>query len=360
MPSDTEDTDHLSQAEVQEPTTDQQQPSKTPSDPAEVRQEATPKEEPSRDDANDPLILAQMPEEKPAPKVEPTPTKTTTTEPTPAPKADEPKAETKDEIPEEADALADLPSEDWQKLGHRAKSQFLAQRKTLKAYQTRMQEQEQARKDAEERSQAIEQFVEDNGLSHEEYANVVHLSGRIKRADPSVIPALEATLENLRQAAGIKAPAAEPVLDDTLKEVLDEAESFGIDVSKVRDRFTAPKKPETAPKQEPAPQAHAHQVDEVTEFRAISDSLMALGVPESNIQAHVAGLMQKDPSLMAARPGERLKAVLKAHQQASQTQVPPRSPSSPPLSTRGRPVATGGKAQPTNDPLALARMRTQS
>lgn len=360
----------------------------THGDPADARQQDDGNQpEASGDDSDktsDPLVLAQMEPDGEAPPatavVEPpkttTPTKTTATPAQAGAKQDPPKAAdqakpaevppAKDEIdPDEALALEDIPAEDWQKgvLSHKAKSQFLAQRKVIRGNAERLKAEATARKTAEERYTSVEKFVRDQGLEDEEYVNTVAISGLIKRGDPRAIPVLEKTLLDLRTKTGQPAQPATPAapqLDDDLAAMLQEAEDVGIDTSKVRARFQTPAKAQQAPAQtqQPAPPAAAQSQGpgDQSENQAIIDSLVGLGV--ENPVEHVQALMAANPSLASEPAGKRLKAIITAHSAAaSKAQPTQRQQITTPLSgRRSPPVLGGGRNNPaaTNDPLKLA------
>jgi hypothetical protein len=370
----------------------------TPGDTATARQpKQTDQASEGRDDsdaAKDPLILAQMEPEKPADA--PAPTTTTTKskppaapkreQPTPPkqepkaagepPKAEEPpKANAEDE--DEREATSDLPAEDWQKLTHKGKSQFLAQRRIVREAGVRAKQAEAKAKQASEQYQTVERFVREQGLSDEEYAEAVAIGGLVKRADPRAIELLEERLKAIRQARGIAAPQpaapaapAAPVLDEDLAALLKEAEELGLErAATVRAKY---QKPAAAPAQPPAatppvqpPVAPAAPVQPYSapqgfdEHVATIDALVALGVPEDKVVAHVSALLSADPELRKTQPGSRMKAIISAHHKASASSAPPaaRQPTQQPLSGRGRPAAAGGRTSTTNaDPLKHAIM----
>jgi hypothetical protein len=356
---------------------------KTPGDTTEARQpEPADKAKADRDDSallSDPLLLAQMEPETTPPAAsakadaKPATPPPTSTSKQPAPKADQKPAdaekpaeqpELKQEDPDEAEALADLPQEDWSKVSHKTRSQFLAQRKVIKAQRERVQAEAEQRRKAEENYQAVEKFVTDTGLEHEEYVNSVAISGMIKKRDPRAIPVLEATLAGLRKATGQPEPVAQPVtptLDDDLAAVLREAEEMGIDTGKVHSRFqpqakTPPAAPEPVQtpvveqRMPPAPQAGGD-----AEFQAIIDAFGGLGLSDQQAAERVTELLKADPQLANVPAGKRLRAVLAAHQQAVPKAPVQSRPSATPISGRGAPrLVPGRTTTPTEDPLKLA------
>lgn len=367
----------------------------TPGDQPDARPtDADDKSEPGSDDSDatsDPLLLAQQEPETPPAK----PVATTTPpkpadapkpgaapkqegKPTPKAAGDQPKpqepAPAQDE-PEAADAVADLPPEDWSKLSHKAKSQFLSQRKVLRTNAERLKAEAKARAEAEERYGAVERFQKDQGLSDEEYVNAVAVGGLVKRGDKRAVQVLEATLKNLRTRAGIPEPTAPapaapaaPALDDDLAAVLREAEEYGIDTKKVRTRFTATPpavQPPVQQQQPPAAQPPAVRQQAPAapvaggdaENQSIIDALVGLGVDEAKVIERVSELMQADPALKATPPGQRLRAIVQAHQaKASRAPAAPPRTTGQPLSGRGRPAVPTGRTNTTanDDPLKHA------
>lgn len=336
------------------------------------------------DATSDPLVLAHMEPEKPAeqpattPKPKPQPAAQDRAQQPPPKPGDQPaKEQAKAEEPEaeEREALADLPPEDWSKLTHKSKSTFLAQRKVIRSNAERLKAEAKARQEAETRYQTVERFVRDQGLGDEEYVEAVAIGGLVKREDPRAIPVLEERLAKLRAKHGqpaqpvAQAKPAAPQLDADLDAVLRESEELGIDTSKVRARFKATTAPEAPPAAAPAPAAppaqqaaQARQANQAQpgddENTAILRSLVALGVPEQGVVEHISGLMAANPLLRNARPGERLEAVLQAHQAAASRPAQLVQTTGQPLSGRGRPpVRPRGTAEPTSDPLKLARMQ---
>lgn len=364
----------------------------TPDDNAEARPEEQ-GEQPQQagddsDQTSDPLVLAQMEPEaradQPAAKAadqaaKPTPT----TKPHAAAKPgkdDKPKAaadtakqpeaknDTQDD-PEMAEALGDLPPDDWTRISHKGKSQYLSQRKLIKNLAEERRAERKAREEAEGRYQAVEKFIrEEHGLEDEEYVNAMAVSGAIKRADPRVIPVLETTIKNLRRALGQPETPVQPAqLDDDLAAVLREAEEFGIDTAKVRARFqqsqapAQPAAPAEPPARQPAakpaqPVQHPQQsrmVDE--ENDRILSYLQKRGVSDPVVR--VSELIAANPELANVPPGERYEAIIEAHSKVGVRQQPqPRRPVSAPMSGRGGPVRQAGATGPI-DPLKHAIRR---
>lgn len=365
----------------------------TPGDQPAVRQpEGGDKPAEGSDDSDatsDPLVLAHMEPEKPAAKPatttppkpkQPQPAAKNSAQP-PAPKPDAEPAKDQEPAPvedeqPEREALADLPPEDWQKLTHKAKSQFLSQRKVIRANAQSLKAEAAKRKQAEAQYETVERFVRDQGLGDEDYVEAVAIGGLVKREDPRAIPLLEERLERLRAKHGQPAkpaapPPAAPVLDDDLAALLRESEELGIDTAKVRARFKAPAAQPAAaatppaaavaPAQPPAaPAAQARQAPPaqgLDENVAILEALVAQGIDPAQVVGHVSGLMQANPSLRQVPPGQRLRAVLQAHRAAASRPAPPAQPTGQPLSGRGRPMAAArGTAPTTDDPLKRALM----
>lgn len=326
------------------------------------------------DATSDPLLLAQLEPETPAATPAPT-TPPTTQQQQPAkqdraqqpekpgdtPKPTEPAiAEDDSDV---RDALADLPAEDWQKLQHKTKSTFLTQRKVIRTQEASLKAEAKARKEAEERYGTVEQFIRDNGLGDEECATAIQLGGLMKRNDARVIPQLEQALERLRKANGQAVttptpPPAAATIDADLAAVLKEAEEYGIDTSKVRSRSTAATAPAPAPAAAPAPvtapAAQAHQAQSGdSENAAIIEVLQGLGV--ANVVGHLGQLMAANPALRDVPPGQRLRAVVAAHNATASRPAPQTRPTGQPLSGRGRPsTAARGTTATTADPLKLA------
>ena len=356
---------------------DRQQP---PADPGAARPPEADDQSPDGGDdpelTSDPLVLAHL---GPA-------TRAATTPPVPrddpSPPSHEEDAEaapaepdgTADAPPPEA--VDDLPPEDWARISHKGKSQFLVQRKTIATQARRLKAEGAARAQAAERYGTVERFVRDQGLSDEEYTSSVVISGLVKRGDPRVIPVLEATLRNVRRSANLpEQAAAAPELDGDLAELLGEAESLGIDTGRVRARFAA-RAPEPVgapqraqaqmqPHTQPQPHAQQHVTERgtgpahaghgETEHQAILQALTGLGVADP--LAHVQGLMRSDPGLADTPPGRRLAAIMQAHAKAGAT-PPPAAPrtTGQPLSGRGRPALPVGGTDAAGDPLKLAIM----
>jgi hypothetical protein len=295
----------------------------------------------------------------------------TTSTKQPAAKADKPASESEKpdaqpepkEDPDEAEALADLPPEDWSKVSHKARSQFLAQRKVIRAQRESVQQEKTQRQKAEENYQAVERFVADTGLEHEEYVNSVAISGMIKKRDPRAIPVLEQTLSALRKASGQPEIATQPAtLDDDLAAVLAEAEEMGIDTGKVRSRFQPlAKTPPAAPEQVRQPvvdqrmPVSAPQANGDAEFQSIIDAFGGLGLSDQQAAERVTELLKADPQLANVPAGKRLRAVLVAHKQTEPKAPTQARATSTPISSRGTPRLTPGKAATTTvDPLKHA------
>jgi hypothetical protein len=335
---------------------------------------------------NDPLVMAQMSVETEAAKPEagePAPTTSAAAKPgkpaaaktkpdNTAQNADTAKSgddESDLDDPDVAEAVSDLAKEDWDRLTHKGKSQFLSQRKAVKALTLREKEARKAAKAAEENYQTVEKFVQDAGLSHDEYLETVVVSSLAKRGDPRAIPVLEERLRAVRKAAGIPEPTMQGAeLDADLAAVLKDAEDFGIDTTKVRAKYQG--KPEAKTQQTAAPiqqtvtpaQQQAQPATreltpaEVKESNDIEKTLVGLGVPKEKVVEHVYSLMQADPTLANQPFGERLSAVVLAHHkaQAAKTATPARGQSAVVSGRGGPPVRTG--ANTTKDPVALATM----
>lgn len=333
------------------------------------------------DQTSDPLLLAHMePEarsEQPTAKpVAPVATKPTTQQKTPTeavkPGKDEPPkaaadtakpaaTDTQDE--EMAEAIKDLPPEDWEKLSHKGKSQFLAHRKILKAQDASIRTERKAREEAESRYNDVDKFVRDQGLGNEEYVNTVAVSGMVKRGDPRAIAILEQTLQGLRQATGQAAPAAPvapPVLDNDLAAILREAEEFGIDTTKVRARFNAPA---ATPPEAPAATEQRHPAKQQipvandggdNENQRIISYLQKRGITDP--VARVKELIAANPELLNKPVGERYEAIIEAHSTGGIKQQPQqRRPVTAPMSGRGGPVRVANA--PSLDPLQHAIRR---
>lgn len=343
----------------------------TPGDPADARPEGEAQEaEQTGDDSkhdSDPLLLAQQsaPEPKPEP---PAPKASPTTTPKTEPKkpGDPPAAEA------EPDPTADLPDEDWQKLSHKAKSQYLSQRKAIKAMRDRDAEAQKAR----ESYQRVEKLRQEQGLEPAEFVNGAVVNGMVKRGDPRVIPLLEQTISQLRKRAGIAEPtqpqqapafnAAELLAEIEAAEAnFDFDRLAGIKAKLKGGTGPAPAKPEAKPP-EPAPQPQTRQQQpvapapsgdaETAEFQAINDALAGLGVADP--VAHVRTILTAHPELANEPPGARLKAVLAKHRAMEPTPQPPRRPATgQPLSGRGGPVRAAGQQPATVDPLKHAIKR---
>jgi hypothetical protein len=330
------------------------------------------------DQTSDPLVLAQMepetradepPAKKPATPVAPKPSSPIQKPPaaaikpskddTPKAPADQakPAAPTQDD-PELAEALADLPPEDWGSISHKGKSQYLAQRKLIRSQSEAVRAERKAREEAEGRYQEVDKFVRDQGLGNEEYVNTVAVSGMVKRGDARAIPILEATIQGLRKAAGLPEPQAQAAparLDDDLAAILREAEEFGIDTSKVRSRFQAPAaQPPPAPaqaapqqRQQQAPPAARNVAAEDDENDKIVAYLQRRGVADP--VARVAELITANPDLAKRQLGERYEAIIEAHSAVVVPQQVRRPTTTQTLSGRGgpgRPAGQTGNADP--------------
>lgn len=346
----------------------------------QVVEETKEKADPSE---NDPLVMAQMSVEKAdeKPDAGTVPAKTTVKTGTPVKtattksdaqgtQAADPATTTDDDDPEIAEAVSDLAKEDWERLTHKGKSQFLSQRKAVKALADQKKKALEAAKVATENYQTVEKFVRDAGLTDEEYLQTVVVSSLAKRGDPRAIPVLEERLRAVRKAAGIPEPQAQTELDADLAAVLKDAEDFGIDTSKVRAKYQA--KPEAKPtsvevskqqqqtvtQQQPQAQVQqdVHSSSEVAENQSIVDALVGLGVAEDKVVEHISGLIQSDPTLAKQPVGKRLRAVLTAHQKVAGTAKPVQQTraQSAPLSGRGGPPVRSGPI--TQDPVRLATM----
>lgn len=340
----------------------------------EMKEKADPSE-------NDPLVMAQMSVEKAEPDAgnaakttvkTGAPVKTATTKSdAQGTQAADTATTTDDDDPEIAEAVSDLAKEDWERLTHKGKSQFLSQRKAVKTLAEREKKAREAARAATENYQTVEKFVRDAGLTDEEYLQTVVVSSLAKRGDPRAIPVLEERLRAVRKAAGIPEPQAQTELDADLAAVLRDAEDFGIDTSKVRAKYQA--KPEAKPtsvevskqqqqtvaQQQPQAQVQeqdVHSSSEVAENQSIVDALVGLGVAEDKVVEHISGLIKSDPTLAKQPVGKRLRAVLTAHQKVAGTAKPVQQirAQSAPLSGRGGPPVRGGPI--TQDPVKLATM----
>lgn len=352
-------------------------------------QESADKAESSGDDAiQDPLILAQMPSkgenkaskapekpENPVPQASDKPKseeKTPLKQPADTAEADnEAKSEDEEEYwTKEEEDLADsnIPEEDWRegKLSHKAKSQFLAQRKIIRATKRKVELVKKEREEAKQRYETVERFVTDQGLDPEEYANSVIIGGLIKRGDPQALPALENTVKALRQRLGIKdeapKPMAVPTLDPELEAILKESEEYGIDTSKVRAKYQPAQQQQAPVQQQQAQQPQQQQAAnndlnpaEAIEYQSIFDTLTEAGVKDP--VGYVQRLVKADPSLTQRPVGKRLPAIVKAHLEASKPQVtqPKTAPTTVPVSGFGRrPQANFTKPTQPVDPLKIA------
>jgi hypothetical protein len=359
----------------------------TDGDHAEPRSESEGHEPEVTDDANqettDPLILAQLEapqDEEPTPA--PAAPKPATANPPAAPSAakqpptKEQSKPTETPASEEDDPTANLPEEDWQKLSHKAKSQFLSQRKAVRrAQQEREAADERARKAAHD-YELVEQMRQAQGLSPEDFHNGIAVVGAVNRGDAAALPVLEQSLANLRAKLGVKppeppAPAAPAIDADELAALIEEAES-GLDFAKLRAlaqkaKAAKPAQPPAAtpPQVTPTPTpAAAHRAppsDDVqtTVNGAIADYLVEEGVAAAEVVPYLRSLIQditKGGREAVPAIQDRLKAVMAAHRaRKASAQRPPAKPAAPPLSGSGRPRVAGRPPVTTNaDPLKHA------
>lgn len=320
---------------------------------------------------------------KPAAKPEPEPGKPDT-----AAKAEPAKAAPKNEPTRVDDdpELADLPKEDWSKLSHDGKRQFLTQRKEVVNLRKQRDELTAKEKAALQREQAAKteaertaRFVAEQGLDNEEFGFGVQLMGAIKRNDPRAIPAVENTLRELLKANGkqfpepatAQQPEIEPIkgkLPDDLAELV---ELHGVPEEEMRllaalrvqkaQRKAQPAPPAAppapvAPIQPAAPANGQRQPDaaEVAVNRAIYSYLEGQGVPRDQVLAYV----EKQLLPLIPEPGkislqDRLAAVVSAHSKRVAANPPKpaaqRTPSPQPIS--GRNGAAGVGRTTTADPL---------
>ena len=356
----------------------------TPGDHAEARP-AGEGDEPEQDgddsiQASDPLALAQQ-EPAPAPRPEPKP-QHAAEKPEPAPKPTPPKPEQAAAKPSDPpadddnleDALADIPAEDWKNgvLSHKAKSQFLSQRKAITKLRDEVKQSSKATQDLE----AVEKFRTELGLEPEEWVQGANLTGALKRGDPRAIPVLEQHLANLRKRNGHEPPAPPqppPAPSVDLAEILSEIEAaeanFDFDrLAAVKAKLAGAKAPAPAkpPQQAPTgqvrqqaapPQADQGSDGEAAEFTAIEDALGGLGVQDP--VAHVRSILTQHPELAKVPAGQRLRAIVTKHREMESAKAPaPRPAAGQPLSGRGGPVRKAGQ-QPTAtyDPLKNAIRR---
>lgn len=375
----------------------------SPSDPAAARpdEEGDPPAETGDDSPADadPLAIAQMesaPEAKPATKPPaPAAAKPEPTPPKPKP-TQQPTAEKPSDTPAPADdaeiqeALADIPPEDWKNgvLSHKAKSQFLSQRKVI----ARLHQQVGASKKVQADLEAVEKLRQDQGLAPEEFVRSAIIEGAIKRGDPRAIPMLEQRLTALRKRAGVAetpppaapqptpaappAPAIDPAallaeLEAATAAADDRLDFAQLNAVKAKLKALAgtppaasPVQPPPAPQQQrlvtpppaqPAAERPGPVAGEDVELQSIYDTLEGLGVADP--AAHVRTvLMQQFPDLVQVPVGERLRAVVTKHREwESRRNLPARRPAGQPLSGRGGPVRSGGVT--TNDPLKHAIRR---
>lgn len=326
------------------------------------------------------------------------PAKTDDDEP-PAPKADDAKkpddaGETKKT---EDEVLERLASEDWGKLSHKGKTQFLQQQREIRNLRTERQRIEQDAKKARADSDAVEAFVRKLELSNDEYANGLTTVAQVKRGDAAAIPLLEKTLADLYQRTGRKppapaaqhqaAPAIRPWQGDLPKEYVELGQVLEIPESRLRmlaalefaDRLaqqqgtaappapaappaaTPPATPVPAQPAAPAPAAAQREVED-TVHENIFVYLESQGITRDRAIAYVSELM---PQIPAAQRGlaTRFRAVMDAHEQRvraspapGQQQPQQRRQTGTPVSSRTAPPARGGSTTPSADPLdALKR-----
>ncbi len=367
-----EDLNQPAQDDAEPGAQDEQQ---TPGDHADARPDSegdTP-EQPGDDSKHDsdPLLLAQQsaPEPKPeATKPEPPAPKAS---PTTTPKTEPKKPGDPPATEAEPDPTSDLPAEDWEKLSHKAKSQYLSQRKAIKAMRDRDGEAQKAR----ESYQTVEKLRQDQGLDPAEFVNGAVVNGMVKRGDPRVIPLLEQTISQLRKRAGIaeptppqQTPAFNPA--ELLAKIEEAEANFDFDrLAEIKAKLKGttgapPAKPAAQPPepQQPQPRQPAGNAPapggdaENAEFQAINDALAGLGVADP--VAHVRTILSAHPELANEPPGARLKAVLAKHRAMEPTPQPPRRPAAgQPLSGRGGPVRAAGQQPATVDPLKHAMRR---
>jgi hypothetical protein len=373
---------NLSQINQDDAQPGDQDDQQTPGDPADARPEDESQTlESDGDDSladSDPLALAQQ-ESAPTPakaaavKAAPSPAhKPTITQPAKAAKTDDTPAADDDASLREA--LEDIPEDDWKngRLTHKAKSQFLSQRKAIK----RLNEQVAATKKVHEDLDAVEQLRRDQGLEPEEFVNAALLTGAMKRGDARAIPFLEQRLADLRKRAGIPdaqpvAPPQAPAFDPTelLAEINAAQANYDFErLDRIKEKLngmakgTAPTPPVQQPPQQIQPQANQQRQQvatmqamdgEASEFNAMSDALSALGV--ANPVEHVRSLLSTHPDLAAVPAGQRLRAVLAKHREVESSRaIQPRRTTGQPLSGRGGPQRAAG-GQTSTDPLKHAR-----
>ncbi len=346
--------EHAETAETHQPVGDDAPPrSQEDAEPAAESDDAS-------TDTTDPLILAQLE----TPQADEPPKPITAAKPEPKPGTPEPKPQAKPAEkaketpaePEEEDPTADLPAEDWQKLSHKSKSQFLSQRKTIARER---QAREAAVKEAaqhREQIEVVDRFVKDSGLSNEQYHNGVNVVAAVTRGDPAALPVLEKSIADLRARLGVKAPEPPPVAPT-------------IDFAKLRT-LTAKIKgakqaqpPAPVQTQEPAkPQPQQIPAGMISEEDAVNSSLLDFvqteGVKGDQVIPYLRSLITEitDGGKKPVAVRDRLRVVMAAHRaRQAKAQQPPAKPATAPLSGRGRPVVTGRQATTTNaDPLKHA------
>jgi hypothetical protein len=345
----------------------------------------------------DPLLLAQM--EPVKPKLEQSPKADAAKAKPETPKAKDPKAETPktkapdntkpeddDQKADDADlkaALERIADEDWQKVSHKTKSQILSMQRQTRIAQAAVtkakSEAEQASKDYHE----VDTFRQRHGLDPREFMQAISLGGALKAGRKDAIPFLEQTLDALKKHHGIQPEVKTETFSidaDELATLAQAAEEFDLDaIGKLKALAAKAKeakagKPATPPPQPQQPQNDRQQQQqsrtdnaEQAEFGAIHDTLAALGVSDDQMEGHITQLLKDitggDATRMP-RAGERLKAVVRAHNARVQAAKPPAKPkppvTTPPLSGRtGGTARQAGNSDPTKpvDPLAIALRR---
>lgn len=337
------------------------------------------------DEVVDPLLRAQLDPsddkvEKPAPKAQEKSTKEAPKKPNSAAKAPEPAARSSDNSNSDDDkdlsaALDKMPDEDWGKLSHKAKSQFLSQQKIVRsskaAAHAAREEAVRAKSDFDE----VEKFRETVKLSTGEFIQSAQLGSAIKHGRKDAIPFLEGTLANLRKIHGIEEP--KPSRDETpqidveeLAKLVEGAQNYDLDaigklhqlVGKLRSGSTAkqaakPAQKAQEPVQQELPSEKTQQAPvpsaEAQEFHAIYDALIGAGVAEDNVAEHVKGLLGTFAAGSIPPPGKRLSAIMRAHISGLQkpAEVSAQRIAKPPVSGRsgaGRRLAVEDSAQPKN------------
>jgi hypothetical protein len=346
-------------------------------------------------DVQDPLLLAQMDDEKPKAKPAPKAPAKVPPKPKEAPKTEDAKAnkpapkdddKSKQDDDQQADAessdddakaiAARVDAEDWAKVSHKTKSQFLSLQRIARTSQAAVTkakaEAEQASKDYQE----VDQFRQRHQLDPTEFMQAVSLGGALKSGRKDVIPFLEQTLDALRKHHGIPVPKDEPAVPaidaDELAKLVEGAENFDLDaITKLKAIAAKAKEAKTAKAAQPPPaQPAAKQPaddrrqpaadSDASEFTAMHEALVALGVDESRMEAHVAQLIKDitggDPAKLPA-PGQRLRAIVAAHnkriQAAKQPPVKPKPVIPPPMSGRTGVTRTAVGRDPSTpvDPL---------